>query len=240
MINKKELLKEYINYDNNVIHAPYKDEVIFYNAIVSGDKDTVEKLSKDSFKKKGLGKLSPNPLMNLKYHFVINAALIARYCISNGLDQASAFKLSDFYINKADQCEKENEIYNLNYLLSIAYMEKMTDLRKTKIYSKQVISAINYIYEHLHEKILISDLASYLSINPSYLSRLFKKETSLTIGDYIKNEKIKTAKNMLVSSKMSISEISYMLAFPNQSHFTKEFKKVTGVTPKKYKNDVFN
>ena len=63
-----------------------------------------EELCKDTFTdKKGLGVLSKNNMQNLKYHFVITIALIARYCIDGGMDVSTSYALSDFYIQKADE-----------------------------------------------------------------------------------------------------------------------------------------
>jgi AraC-like DNA-binding protein len=79
-------------------------------------------------------------------------------------------------------------------------------------------------------------LAKHVNLTTSYLSRLFKKETGLTISDYIQGIKIETAQNMLIYSDYSPSQIASILAFPNQSYFTEVFHKRVGVTPKKYQS----
>lgn len=63
----------------------------------------IKELCHESFQeKKGLGVLSDSPLQNLKYHFTITAAMLARYCIEGGMEVTEAYDLSDYYIHKAD------------------------------------------------------------------------------------------------------------------------------------------
>jgi AraC family transcriptional regulator len=86
---------------------------------------------------------------------------------------------------------------------------------------------------------LITELAQYTGLNPSYLSRLFRKETGITVTEYIKTRKIETAKNMLKYSEYLPSQIAAILAFPNQRYFIEVFKKRVGTTPKKYRDMYF-
>ena len=85
----------------------------------------------------------------------------------------------------------------------------------------------------------MSELSVVTGLNESYLSRLFKKETGLTVTDYILRKKIETAENMLKFSEYSPSQIAFMLGFPSQSYFTAAFKKISGTTPKKYRDGHF-
>jgi AraC-like DNA-binding protein len=82
-------------------------------------------------------------------------------------------------------------------------------------------------------------LADYVKLNPSYLSRLFKKETGISISTYIQKRKIETAKNMLKYSNHTTSQIASILAFPTQSYLIKVFRKQVGMTPKKYRELCF-
>ena len=90
---------------------------------------------------------------------------------------------------------------------------------------------------NIFEYFTIEDLGHTFSYNPVYLSQLFKKETGMSLHDYIMKEKIEEAKKMLVSFHLPLSEIYSRLQFVDQSHFTKVFKKYTGTTPKQYKNN---
>ena len=237
---REQFYKDFIQREENFLRAPYNPEIEFYNTIKSGDvKHTRELCEEPLVDKPGLGRLSDNPLQNLKYHFVITTAQVARYCIEGGMDLSEAYSLSDFYIQKADRCRKSQEITDLHPIMCIDYATRMRKLRKNAICSKQVAQCIDYIFDNLHERITVEELADYVDLNPSYLSRLFKNEVGTPISDYIRQKKIETAKNMLIYSDYKPAEISSILAFPNQSYFTEVFRKSTGLTPSKYRKQFF-
>ena len=111
----------------------------------------------------------------------------------------------------------------------------MKGLRKSKITSMPVAKAVDYIYDHLNTRITLSVLAEHVGVNPSYLSRVFKKEMGDTVNGYIKNKKLETARNMLLYSDFTAAEISFILAFNSQSYFTEVFRKKYGLTPSDFR-----
>jgi len=233
---QKELVyRNYIQLENNILHAPYNPELEFYSVIKSGDLEKTKELCKGSIlTKPGLGTLSDSFLRNIRYHFVITTALVARYCIEGGLDLTTSYSLSDFYILKADNAKTPEEIDELHPEMCMDYAKRMKNLRKNKICSKPVAVCIDYICENLHTRISINTLSDLVKLNTSYLSRLFKKESGKTISAYIQDKKIETARNMLIYSDFSPALIASILAFPSQSYFTEIFRKKTGMTPKNY------
>ncbi len=238
---KEMFYKEYIQREDEFVRAPYNPEIEFYSTIKAGDVIKTKELCKDRLvDKPGLGRLSPDPLQNLKYHFVITTALVARYCIQGGMDLSAAYGLSDFYIQKADKCKKPNEVSKLHPVMCLDYAKRMRNLRKNTVCSLQISKCIDYIYDHLHARITVEELAEYVDLNPNYLSRLFKKEIGTTISEYIRRQKLETAKNMLLYSEYKPGEIALILAFPSQSYFSEKFKKHTGLTPKEYRKQYFH
>ncbi|MDP4180515.1 MAG: AraC family transcriptional regulator [Bacillota bacterium] len=239
-IKKEWSYKEFLMRENNIKHAPYNPEFAFYAAVKSGDVKKVTNFCKGDFTdKKGLGKLSDDPLRNVIYHFIITVALVARYCIEGGMEHEVAYSLSDFYIQKSDKCTTLDQISQLHSIMTIDYTKRMNALKKDKIYSKPIVQCIDYIYDNLNVRITVAILADCVKLNPSYLSCLFKKETGISISMYIQNRKIETAMNMLKYSNYPTSHISSILAFPTQSYFIEVFKKQVGVTPKKYRELCF-
>lgn len=234
-LSREWIYKEYVNREDMIIHAPFETEYDFYSAVKSGDEKRVKKFLQKSFTSiEGLGVLSDNSLRNFKYHFIITAAMISRSCIEAGMSHERAYSLSDFYIQKVDKLNDLKEIDKLHDEMALAYTDIMHKLRSDRAYSKPITKCINYIYSHLHTRITLDTLASEASLSPSYLSRLFKQELNMSISEYIEHQKIETAKNMLLYSDYSPSEIATILGFPSQSYFTERFRKATGTTPKKY------
>ena len=232
------ILQKYINRDENVQHAPYDPEQDFYFAIKSGNIAQVKTATEVPFyAKEGLGRLSTNELQHFKYHFAINAALVARYCMEAGMEMSLAFSISDLYINKADKCRSKEEIADLHRTMCLEYCRLMNNYNKKNIYSRPIVKCIDYIYDHLNERIKASDLSSFTGLSLSYLSKLFKSETGETISGFILDRKLDTAQNMLINSDYSLSQIAVMLSFPSQSYFTEVFKKKYNMTPLNYRNE---
>lgn len=229
------IYKEYINREDMILHASFENEMDFYSAVKSGDESRVDSFLVNSFTSiEGLGVLSDDVIRNFKYHFIITAAMISRTCIDAGLPHEEAYSLSDFYIQKVDKLNNLKGIDDLHTEMVHAYTHIMHELRSGSSYSKPIIKCINYIYSHLHTRITLDNLAAEAALSPSYLSKLFKQELGMTVSEYIEHQKIETAKNMLLYSDYSPSEISTILGFPSQSYFTERFRKATGTTPKKY------
>ncbi|MDE6026093.1 MAG: AraC family transcriptional regulator [Lachnospiraceae bacterium] len=240
-IQREMFYKEFVQRENYLLHAPYNPELEFYSCIKEGNVHKIKQLCQNEplVTKKGLGKLSDDYLQHMKYHFVVTAALAARYCIEGGMELSQAYGISDFYIQKADKCKTATEISELHCRACVDYAQRMKSLRRAKICSLPVVKCIDYICDSLHTRITVDTLAKHTGLNASYLSCLFKKETGQTISGYIRDKKIETACNMLIYSEYTPVEISSMLAFSSQSYFTEIFRKKTGLTPKKYQSLYF-
>lgn len=234
--NGEWIYREYINREMLLVHAPYESEMDFYTAVKSGDEERVRDFLKEPFSATpGLGVLSDDRLRNFKYHFTIAVAMISRTCIDAGLPHEKAYSLSDFYIQKVDRMKELADIDRLHDEMVMEYTRLMSDLRVENVPSKNIARCINHIYSHLHMRITLPELAKVAGVSESHLSRSFKKETGMSVSEYIEHQKLETAKNMLRYSDYSIGEISAILGFPSQSYFTERFAKKTGTTPHKWK-----
>lgn len=94
---------------------------------------------------------------------------------------------------------------------------------------------IHYIHENLTNKILMNDLCrkAYLSRNAFFA--WFKEQFGITPLDYINNERIKLAKQLLADNKYNISQVSAHCGFSDVNYFVRLFKKIEGITPGAYK-----
>lgn len=101
-----------------------------------------------------------------------------------------------------------------------------------------VINVKKYINEHVEEKLTLNKVAEVFNISPNYLSVLFSKYNDLGFTDYINQSKIEAAKKMMISGDLKIYEISDTLGFESAFYFSRVFKKVTGVSPRDYMNQI--
>jgi AraC-like DNA-binding protein len=80
-------------------------------------------------------------------------------------------------------------------------------------------------------------LATKMNVSPGYLSDVLKKETGLSAQDHIHYFVIEQAKNILIQTNQSVSEIAYALGFEYPQYFSRLFKQKTGKTPLEYRSD---
>ena len=92
-----------------------------------------------------------------------------------------------------------------------------------------------YIDYNLEFNINSSQIAKFFHYNKRYIGQLFKKETGLTISEFINIQRIKLAKNLLVNTDDSIINISLKVGFNNVTYFNRIFKKISGFTPTQYR-----
>jgi AraC family transcriptional regulator len=84
----------------------------------------------------------------------------------------------------------------------------------------------------------LSDLATVAGVHRVHLVREFRRRYGMTIGSHTRSLRIEHACELLVRTKLAIREIADTCKFTDQSHFTKQFKKITGLTPAEYRSFV--
>lgn len=92
-----------------------------------------------------------------------------------------------------------------------------------------------YIGSNLELELSREDVASHFYLNPDYLDRIFKKETSMSVTKFMLQERLNRAKEMLAKTDMPISMIAVTIGYKNMSHFSMAFKKFTKLNPNDYR-----
>ena len=238
-VNEKQLrYLEFIHRETSDRHHTHTEDMYQYDLLRMGDPRAVEEGVR-MFSSNLPGHISDDPLRNYKYLFVASTTLASRSAIAGGMDAERAYNISDLYILKMDLLQSVDEVKALHADMFAFYTKEMAALDKAAVYSKPVTQCIDYIYNHLHEPLHVKDLAMQVKLNESYLSTLFKKETKKSVSEFILSKRMEAAQNMLKFSDYTYAEISAILTFSSQSHFTRVFKKQTGYTPKEYRNKFF-
>lgn len=92
--------------------------------------------------------------------------------------------------------------------------------------------AIDYINAHLDQDIKLADIAGLVGISHYYFCHLFKQTVGITPHKYLTQQRIEKAKLLLKNRELSIAEIAIECGFTDQSHLSKHFKRLVGLTPK--------
>ena len=238
-ISNEIVKQQFVQREYGLAHPTYDNELDFYQLVSSGDVKAVSGMlqtgEEDEAVLAARGILSDDKIRNQRYHEIVLVAMISRFCIEEGMEEMESYNLSDFYINKLDKAQTERQIIDVHNQRIMDYAGRMKKVKKKASISPHCVRAMDYVYDHLHEKIEITDIAEFVGVERSYLSKLFHKEVGQTISDYIMEKKLQTARNMLLYSDFSCTEISQYLAFASGSYFAKCFKDKYGATPNSYR-----
>jgi AraC family transcriptional regulator len=97
-------------------------------------------------------------------------------------------------------------------------------------------AVLEYIHEHLDAELCLDQLAAVAHVSPYHFARLFKKSTGLPPHQYVIARRIERAKELLRErERLPLAEVAAEVGFACQSHFTRHFKRLVGVTPRRFR-----
>ena len=168
-----------------------------------------------------------------KYYslLMVYVSFINRHNLSNSLNlDLEIEKL--IVLDLADDWEKTEK-----YLVGLGHYLCMYIREKSAHESDLVIARLqSYIRQNPGGDLSLTKLADSVYFNPSYLSRYYKQVTGQNLSDFINSVKIEIAKRRLEDTHFKIDEIALELGFEITSYFTTFFKRLTGMTPRDYRN----
>jgi AraC family transcriptional regulator len=184
--------------------------------------------------------------------FLHQVALEAHYPHPEQIELLSLFKKRDLQIQSAVQSiyrEMQQAKWGSGlYLDSLANLLAVHLLRN---YTSQTIQprqhseglgelrlkrVLDYIQAHLEQDIQLSDLAEAVDLSQCYFASLFKQSMGIAPWQYVMRQRVERAKTLIKQGNQSIAEIALQCGFTSQSHFTQQFRNVTGMTPKHYRD----
>ena len=116
------------------------------------------------------------------------------------------------------------------------FTQPITFENKTSIDSR-LQQAIDYIQAHLNRKLSLAEIARVINISPPYLSSLFKRTIGVSPHQYVIQQRVERAKLLLLKTNLAIADIALEVGFSNQSHLTRHFKRLLGVTPQQVRQN---
>lgn len=101
--------------------------------------------------------------------------------------------------------------------------------------SSLVGKAIRLIDGRKYQRLSLRDVAAGLHVNPDYLSRVFRRSTGVSVGEYVAARRVECAKGMLLGASLNVKEVAGRLGFRDALYFSRFFKKSTGMSPMTYR-----
>lgn len=179
----------------------------------------------------------------MKKIMIISGPLLQGILNTTGLDKADVIKpsrpefLAGLFDTAHDECKTRaaGSFQDASTTAYRALVELSKDISDGN-YPDKLNKALEFLENSLGRNISLRDICGKTLSSPATLNRLFKKFFNKSPLDYFIHKKIETAKNLLSISQLPIKEISQQLGYSNQLYFSSEFKKRTGLSPKKYRN----
>lgn len=164
----------------------------------------------------------------------------------NYIKRAMKYKVWDYILKPIDYEELENLLIQFSDYKTGSQrkaelgklVEKTQEHKREEMASgKERLETVKkYIEEHIQEQIYVDDLAKLVHVSGQHLMRNFKRETGQSIGEYITEQRITIASNLLKETDYTINFIADCVGCENYSYFTKLFKRFTGTTPSEYRS----
>jgi transcriptional regulator GlxA family with amidase domain len=98
--------------------------------------------------------------------------------------------------------------------------------------------AIEFMRANLHRRIPLTELADVANLSPSHLSRLFKIQTRLSPGEYLRRLRMEKARHLVAAGLLSVKEIMATVGYKSKSHFVRDFRTSFGLAPSEYRKSV--
>lgn len=102
-------------------------------------------------------------------------------------------------------------------------------------YSSAVKRACNFIHGRLGQSLTVTTIARHSHVSPGHLNRLFRADLEMSVMEYVYQQRLETAKSLLVNTTLPVNVISRNLGIPNSAYFSRMFREKTGVTPLVYR-----
>ena len=139
----------------------------------------------------------------------------------------------------ADTPSNELEIQSLLYLFlsKLASNNANIDLKhRSKVAAEGYLEqSIEFINNYYMKPIKINDIASYIGVNRSYLTSIFKQKLNISPQEFLMNFRMEKASHQLMISNQPINEIAKSVGYPDPFAFSKVFRKIYGKSPKQYR-----
>ncbi|ABP66303.1 response regulator receiver protein [Caldicellulosiruptor saccharolyticus DSM 8903] len=178
-------------------------------------------------------------IFNLYYLMLIEINMIKAQVLSSSSQYEQEDKLQDIeFLSEILKCKSISE---LNGVLKMSIQKTIEEVQKhnqSKMGSliKKVIEYIKANYSY--NEISLSEISEKFFVSPSYLSRLFKKETGKNLSDFINEYRIEKAKELLATTDLKTYEVADKVGIPDPHYFSRIFKRYTGYSPSEYKEIV--
>lgn len=165
--------------------------------------------------------------------------IISRAAVNAGAPPDETFKINHRFFQKSMSTVNIDELCMLLADVMNKYIDNLFDFHEIK--NADIIrKAVHYIRRNCTQKVTLEDVANTVYLSPTYFGKVFKQEMSCSFNTYLNRLRIEKSMQLLRMTNLRLVDIANMSGFEDQSYFTKVFKKITGVSPNRYRKSGVN
>ena len=177
------------------------------------------------------------PVRNLKNFSIVSNTLFRKAAEQGGVHPIYVDQLSNSFLTRIEEMTRSDNVFELWAEMIQRYCA-LVNTYNTRSYSLPIQKAISRINFDITADLSLKTTASYLKVNASYLSTLFKKETGYTLTNYVNKKRMEHAAFLLSTTAQSVSSIAQQCGILDENYFTKLFKRHYQVTPSQYRENI--
>lgn len=224
------------DYTLQEIEYRYNLENQLLTAVENGNvEEALTILKKMSLSVTGLRRVKDD-LSNEQYKAYLINTLCRKAGEKAGVSLIHIDEISARYAAMIDRTLDVEVLEELTYAIVKEYAERAMKI-KANAFSPKVSKVIQYIERNLDSNLTLEELANYVNLAPSYLSRIFNQECHQSLSQFITALRIKKGRDLIARTKMTVAEVAKYVGFKEQSYFAQCFKKQYGKTPLKYRTE---
>lgn len=213
------------------IPYPVDKEQELVSAISNGDKSTAAALLNEILGHIFFFSSDPNTIQTRITELLV---VLSRASIYGGGSAELIFDINHRYMQELRQLSSQGDVARWLAKVLNRYTDMVFDLVDSK--HKNIIrKAVNYMKANCAKDLTLAELADHVGYSHSHFSKVFKEEMGCGFRVYLNQLRVEKSKSLLLGGAASISEICSMCGFEDQSYYCKVFKKITGVTPDKFR-----
>lgn len=221
MVNMRAMEKRY-EFENELIQA-------VKNGQIHKESNLLSAFSAHNFEKR-----AQDPLRNMKNYYIIINTLMRKAAEQGGVHPMYIDRISSEFAHSIERMSTTADAQRLISEMFRGYCE-LVRKHALKSYSPIIRQAIIYIDSDLARELSPGSVAKALNVSLGYLSTIFKKEYGATLSDYIRTERMKEAMRLLSDTDLQIQTVAQHCGILDVQHFSKCFKRHTGMSPTAYR-----
>jgi AraC-like DNA-binding protein/ligand-binding sensor protein len=225
-------LKGFAYVDEAQTIYPINKEDELLEKIAEGDKTASQQILNEI-----LGHIffsSSGSMETMRARVIELVVLLSRAAIRGGADVEQIFGLNYTYLGKIQSFRNIDEIaYWLSGIMT-RFTDQVFNLAHVK-HADVIYRAVDYVKKNYMKKITLEETAALVFLSPAYFSRIFKEEMGTNFNNFVNQYRVEAARKLLLNDTVSLTDISSLVGFEGQSYFSKVFKRLTGVSPGKFR-----